>query len=73
MASSPHDTIVIENDFSGKIKAFRADDLILEGGNVINASPLPGNTATLQGKDIIQKSSKIFSEIFMNHYEQASC
>lgn len=62
-ASSPHDTIVVENDFDGKIKSFRADDLILEGGDVINAVTLPGTQEVLRGKDIIQQSSRILDSI----------
>ena len=62
-ASSPHDTIVVENDFSGKIKSFRADDLVLEGGDVINSVTLPGTQKVIQGPEIIQQSSRILDSI----------
>jgi len=62
-ASSPHDTIVVENDFAGKIKSFRADDLILEGGSVINPLAQSGQTTTIEGEGIIQQSLKILNSI----------
>ena len=57
------DSVVIENDFAGKIKSFRADDLVLEGGNVVNAAALPGQTAVIQGESIIKQSTKILNSI----------
>lgn len=62
-ASSPHDMIVVENDFAGKIKSFRADDLTIAGGEVINPHALPGVTATIQGDAIIKQSLKILNSI----------
>lgn len=62
-ASSPHDAIVVENDFAGKIKPFRADDLVMEGGSVINPIGLSGNTSVIEGKKIIQQSTRILDSI----------
>jgi hypothetical protein len=62
-ASSPHDTIVVENDFAGKVKSFRANDLTLEGGEVINVTSLPGKSSVIEGEAIIQQSVEILNSI----------
>jgi hypothetical protein len=62
-ASSPHDSIVIESDFEGKIKPFKADDFIVEGGNVISASVPSGETHVLQNSEIINVAPKILGSI----------
>ena len=62
-ASSPHDLIVVESDFEGKIKTFRTDDFVLQGGNIVKANPLPGESEVVRGKSVVQNSRKILSSI----------
>ena len=62
-ASSPHDMIVVESDFEGKMKFFRAGDLEVEGGKVINPTSNPGESSTLQGSKVIQQSVEILNSI----------
>lgn len=62
-ASSPHDSIVIENDFEGKIKPFRADEFEVEGAQVAKPIANPGKSSVLLHKEIIPIAQKILNSV----------